>query len=172
VQGTIFAKVYNGGTLMERGSGSRCLNRRSTTMTNIKSLAIAALAVGGMAMAATQVEAANTATEFAKARLAAFGSGNVNALMDQYTDDATLFSPGGVLHGKAEIRTMLESVVAEFGQPGVRFELVSQAAVGDTVAFVWKAETAKAVYDLGVETYVLAGGKAAQQTLVLATTPK
>jgi hypothetical protein len=62
---------------------------------------------------------------------------------------------------------MMEGVVAEFGQPGVKFEMIAQAAVGEAVAFSWKAETAKNVYELGAETYVIRDGLVAYQTLAL-----
>ena len=109
---------------------------------------------------------AMTAQQFADARLAAFGKGDVNALMAQYSDDATVFSPMGVMHGKDQIRPMIEAVVGEFSQPGTTFKLNSQAAEGANVAFVWQAETSKNVYDLGVETYVISDGKAVYQTLI------
>lgn len=117
-------------------------------------------------------ESAMTSAEFLQARLQAFGSGNLDALVEQYSDDATLFSPQGALHGKAQIKAMLQAVLAEFGQPGTKFNLLSQAAAGSSVALVWSAETSKNIYDLGVETYVLADGKVATQTIVLVVKPK
>ena len=113
-----------------------------------------------------------TAQQFADARLAAFGKGDAEALIAQYSDDATVFTPMGVLHGAAQIRPMIEGVIGEFAQPGTTFKLISQAAEGSTVAFVWQAETAKNVYDLGVETYVIADGKAVYQTLITKMKPK
>jgi ketosteroid isomerase-like protein len=141
--------------------------------TTWKTLAAAAIAGGSLSTVAwTQDAASGPAQAFASARLEAFGKGDVQTLLNQMNDDATIFSSQGVLHGKAQIEPMLQAVIAEFSQPGAKFEMISQVAVGSTVAFVWRAETAKNVYRLGVETYVLDGNKAAYETLVIDATPK
>ena len=140
-----------------------------TLLSSAGALAMAAsLYFASPAMAAS----AMTSEAFLQARLQAFGSGNLEALLEQYSEDATLFTPQGALHGKAQIKTMLQAVLAEFGQPGSKFNLVSQAAVGSSIALVWNAETSQNIYELGVETYVLADGKVATQTTVLKVTPK
>ncbi len=113
-----------------------------------------------------------SAQDYANARLAAFGKGDVNALVEQYADDAVVITPMGILHGKAQIRPMIENIVAEFAQPNVKFKLLFQAAEGDVVIFVWQADTAKNIYDLGAETYVLKDGVAIYQTFAAKVTPK
>ena len=110
--------------------------------------------------------------EFMNARLAAFGSGNVDALVAQYGDDAVVITPAGTLRGRGQIRGMIEGIIAEFAQPGVKFEMVHQAAEGPVANFVWTAETARKVYHLGTETYLLSGGKVAYQTFAAKTTAK
>jgi hypothetical protein len=67
---------------------------------------------------------------------------------------------------------MFEGLVAEFGQPGVTFELLNSDATGDTAFIVWKAETGKAVYELGTDTYVIQDGKIVMQTVAAKTTMK
>jgi hypothetical protein len=141
-------------------------------MSTLQMLSSAALIAASLAAAMPAFAAEMTAQQFADARLAAFGKGDTEALMAQYSDDATVFTPMGVLHGAAQIRPMIEGVIKEFAQPGVTFKMISQAAEGSTVAFVWQAETPKNVYDLGVETYVIADGKAVYQTLITKMKPK
>ena len=111
------------------------------------------------------------AEKFAADRLAAFGRGDIEALLEQYADGATVLAPAGVLHGKTQIRSMIEAIVAEFAQPGVGFELISQRAVGPIVSFSWSATTPTNVYDLGAETYVLADGRVTHQTFAAKVTP-
>jgi ketosteroid isomerase-like protein len=112
------------------------------------------------------------AEEFAAARLAAFSRGDVDALVAQYTDTAIVITPQGRLEGCDQIRGMIEGIIAEFGRPGVSFELLSQHAVGPIVAFTWKAKTAANDYHLGAETYVLEAGLAAYQTFAASVTPR
>ncbi len=104
------------------------------------------------------------AQKFAADRMAAFGKGDAAALLAQYADDAIAITPTGVLHGRAEIKGLVDGIIAEFAQPGVKFEFLSQTSEGDIVTFVWKAETAKNVYDFAAETYVLKDGLATVQT--------
>ena len=110
--------------------------------------------------------------DFMNERLAAFSSGNVNALVGQYRDDAIVITPKGTLKGRSQIRGMIEGIVSEFAQPGVKFEMLYQASEGPVVNFVWTAETGKNVYHLGAETYVLEGDKVAYQTFAARTTAK
>ena len=104
--------------------------------------------------------------------LNAFGSGNVDAILANYAPDAVIMFPGGKKTGHPEIRGMFEGLVAEFGQPGVTFELLNSDATGDTAFIVWKAETGKAVSELGNDTYVIQDGKIVMQTVAAKTTMK
>jgi ketosteroid isomerase-like protein len=113
-----------------------------------------------------------TAQQFADARLAAFGAGDLDALMAQYAEDAMLFTASGVLQGRDQIRPVLAAALADFAQPGTSFAVQGAIAQGNTVAFVWSAETPTTHYRLGVESYVLAEGKAVYQTLILDAAPR
>lgn len=104
--------------------------------------------------------------------LAAFGSGDVDAILADYAEDAVIMVPGSILRGHKDIRPLFEGLVAEFGQPGVTFELLNQGIDGDVAMIVWKAETGKAVYELGTDTYVIRDGKIVQQTLATKTIMK
>ena len=112
------------------------------------------------------------AEKFAADRLANFGKGDAAALLAQYADEATVITPMGVLHGRDQIKGMIDSIVGEFAQPGVSFTLISQNAVGNVVAFTWSADTGSNVYDLGAETYVLADGLITYQTFAAKVTPR
>jgi hypothetical protein len=122
----------------------------------------AAIATGSAAALDNQA-----AEKFAMERLSAFERGDVSALVAQYTDDAVVVTPAGPLNDRASITAMMEGVIAEFGQPGTRFEVISQAAFGDIFTLVWSGETSKNVYDFAAETYVLKDGKITYQTVAL-----
>jgi hypothetical protein len=147
--------------------------KRGTAM-SLKGMVASAAIAGALVMPAGTAGAGDNtmAEKFLADRLAAFGRGDLDTLVAQYGDAAVVITPMGTLADRASIRAMMEGVVAEFAQPGVKFEMLSQTAVGEVVTFAWKAETAKNVYDLGAETYVLKDGLVAYQTLALKAQPK
>lgn len=104
--------------------------------------------------------------------LADFGSGNVDAIVANYTPDAVIIVPGGVKRGHAEIRAMFEGLVEEFGQPGVTFEMLNSDVDGEIALIVWKAETNKAVYEMGTDTFIIRDGKIVRQTVAAKATMK
>lgn len=104
--------------------------------------------------------------------LSAFGKGDVDAIVAHYSADAVIIVPGGIKRGHAEIRTMFEGLVKEFGAPGVTFEMLNSDIDGEIALIVWKAETGKAVYNMGTDTFIIRDGKIVTQTLAANTTMK
>ena len=104
--------------------------------------------------------------------LAAFGAGKVDAIVAHYAPDAVIVTPGAVVLGHKNIRPMFVGLVAEFGQPGVKFKLLKQNVYGDIALIVWQAETGKNIYDMGTDTYIIRGGKIVAQTVAVKATPK
>ena len=76
------------------------------------------------------------------------------------------------IDGEKRLTLRGEGIVAEFGQQGVAFNLISQVSEGPIATFVWRAETGRARYDLGSEVYVLRDGKIAYQTFAAAASAK
>jgi ketosteroid isomerase-like protein len=74
------------------------------------------------------------------AMLEDFYAGDIEATLARYTDDIEFFSNApvdilphlGVLHGKAELRTMRETIVQRYGE--IRHEVKMIVAEGDKVA--------------------------------------
>ncbi|NQV22687.1 MAG: nuclear transport factor 2 family protein [Rhodospirillales bacterium] len=104
--------------------------------------------------------------------LAAFGSGNVDAILSHYAPGAVIMVPGSVKRGHAEIRAMFDGLVKEFGEPGVTFEMVNSDVDGETALIVWKAETGKAIYEMGTDTFIVRDGMIVKQTLAVKATMK
>lgn len=103
---------------------------------------------------------------------AAFGAGNIEAMLADYADDAVFITPIGVFRGHDEIGTFFEGVLAEFAKPGATFEVL-QTEFDDNVAyFAWRAETADNIYEVGGDTLVIEDGKIATQTLTLKAVSK
>lgn len=124
-------------------------------------------------MAATSGSPAESMTKTVLDKhLAAFGAGDVDAILANYASDAVIMVPGSVKRGHKDIRPMFEGLVAEFGQPDVTFEMLNQDVNGEVALIVWKAETGKAVYELGTDTFVIRNGKIVQQTVAAKATMK
>jgi len=104
--------------------------------------------------------------------LTAFGAGKVDAIVAHYAPDAVIVTPGAVVQGHKNIRSMFVGLVAEFGQPGVKFKLLKQNVHGDIALIVWQAETGKNIYDMGTDTYIIRGGKIVAQTVAVKARPK
>jgi hypothetical protein len=145
---------------------------QESDMTKTQTTLAAALA-GAMLLATTPILAGDNAMaeKFAADRLALFGKGDTAGLLAQYANDATVITPMGVLHGRDQIKGMIDGIIGEFAQPGVKFTLISQNAEDAVVAFTWSADTGKNIYELGVETYVLKDGMVEYQTFAAKVTP-
>ena len=142
-------------------------------MTRIRTALAAALTATALLSGTTAMADDNAAAQkFAAERLTLFGKGDAAGLLAQYADDATVISPMGVLQGRDQIKAMIDGIIGEFAQPGVTFNLLTQNAEGDVVAFTWTAVTARNTYDLGAETYVLKDGRIDYQTFAAKVTPR
>lgn len=101
-----------------------------------------------------------------------FGKRDLAATMADYTDEATFFSQGGVLHGADAIRQFFGTLFEEFEKPGMSFDLLQQEVDGDTAYIVWKAESADNVFEIGTDTFIVQNGKIVTQTFAGKITPK
>jgi ketosteroid isomerase-like protein len=104
--------------------------------------------------------------------LQSFGAGDLDAILEDYTDDSVLFTPEGPLKGPDAIRGMFVGMFEEFGKPGMSFEMLQQDVEGDCAYIVWKAETADNIYEVGTDTFVVQGGKITYQSLCVKAVPK
>ena len=105
--------------------------------------------------------------------LQSFATSDLEGILSDYTEESFLILPdGAVVQGLAQLKPVFEAFFAEFGKPGMTFNLVT-TTVKDDVAFIaWTAETADNVHDLGSDTFVVKDGKIAAQTFASKTTPK
>jgi hypothetical protein len=101
-----------------------------------------------------------------------FGSGNLDALVADYSEDAVFITPMGVASGHDELRGLIGGFLAEFGKPGMSFTIDKVTASGDVGQVVWHGETADNVYNFATETYVVVDGKIVGQTFAASMTAK
>jgi hypothetical protein len=98
--------------------------------------------------------------------------GDIAGTMDDYTVDARVFTPEGVLRGSEAIRKFFVRLFEEFAKPGMSFEMLQQQVEGDTAYIVWKAETADNRFELGTDTFIVRNGKIVTQTFASKISPK
>ncbi len=56
--------------------------------------------------------------------LQAFGDGNLDEIMADFTNDSVFFAPSGPLKGLDAIRGQFVGMFEEFGKPGKSFEML------------------------------------------------
>ncbi len=104
--------------------------------------------------------------------IAAFGRGDLDAIVADYAPDAVLFTPRGPLQGQAMIRPMFEAMLAEFAKPGASFALDYQSIVGEYAFILWHGETADNTYELATDTFQVRGGRIVMQSFAGLVVPK
>ena len=104
--------------------------------------------------------------------LECMGKLDLAGTMVDYSEDATLFTPDGLLHGAAALRRFYAALYEEFAKPGMSSELLRQE-VSDNVAYiVWTAETADNRFEVASDTFIIQNEKIAIQTFAGKISPK
>lgn len=104
--------------------------------------------------------------------LACLGERDLAGTMADYRDDATLFTPDGVLRGSAALRGFFAELFEEFAKPGMSYELLRQEVSGGIAYIVWTAETAGNHFEVAGDTFIIQNGKIATQTFAGKISPK
>ena len=88
---------------------------------------------------------------------------DVDAIIQDYAEDAVLFSPEATLRGKAELRTFFTRLVEGLTQEtSDNFKMLRQDVVGETAYIFWKVDGSM---PMGTDTFVVRDGKIVTQTL-------
>lgn len=118
------------------------------------------------------VDTVNTTKEVVQRHLKTFRASDLEGVLADYADDAVMFTPNGPVKGKAELRTAFQQFIAEWGQPGTKFELTRELYDGEHGYINWTAETAPNVYEYGVDGFTVRNGKIVAQFFGAKVTPK
>lgn len=100
------------------------------------------------------------------------GKHDLEGILADYADDAVMFSPAGMVKGKAALRPTFEQIVAEWAKPGVKFEMKQQLVDGANAYIHWNAETADTIYEGGQDAFVVQNGKIVAHFFSAKMTPK
>lgn len=101
------------------------------------------------------------ALEVFKRHVAAFTSGNLDAVMKDFGEQSVVITPDGVYEGPEQIRELYGGLLAEFGNidrgdsPGLTFDVLH--ARHDTIFISWHAESMHSVFPFGTDTFICSG---------------
>jgi ketosteroid isomerase-like protein len=105
-------------------------------------------------------------------RLKCFGEGDLEGILVDYSPDAVLFMPTGLIKGVDAIKLVFQHILSEFTKPGTQFALQQQCVEGDYAYIRWNAETPDNMYDAGTDTFVVRNGKIVAHSFAAKITPK
>jgi ketosteroid isomerase-like protein len=97
--------------------------------------------------------------------LEGFSNGNVDAVMEDYTEDSVLITPDASLTGLESIRALFTGFFGGLFKPGTyEFTLDRMEISGDVAYIVWHSTNEGMDVKLGTDTLLIRDGKIAVQT--------
>jgi ketosteroid isomerase-like protein len=95
-----------------------------------------------------------TPQEIFTAHVTALAQGDVPAVMKDFSDDAVLIAPQGVLEGRAAIEQFFTQVIATLPNP--EFKATSATFGSDVLLLLWTAKSPAGTISDGVDTFIFA----------------
>ena len=96
--------------------------------------------------------------------LKSFADRDLEGVLADYSPNAVLFVPTGMLKGPNEIKPLFETLISEFAKPGSSFTMQQRCIEGDHAYILWTAETADNWYEFASDTFVVRHGKIVAQS--------
>ena len=104
--------------------------------------------------------------------LACVAQGDIDGILEDYTEDSVLMTPDGPLEGLGPIRKLFELVVGEMLPPGTQLDLKQTTVHGEVAYIAWTAQTDAMDFPLGTDTFVVRDGKILVQTFAAHVVPR
>jgi hypothetical protein len=98
--------------------------------------------------------------------------GNVDAIMDDYSEASVLITPDGPLRGLQEIRRLFSKIVSKMLPAGSELEVLRQEIEGEVAYTVWRGSSAHFNFLIGTDTFIIRDGKIVCQTFAAQIQPK
>jgi ketosteroid isomerase-like protein len=89
--------------------------------------------------------------------------GDIDGIVDDYSDDAVFITPDGALHGKDGVRQAFEKLLADL--PNAEWDVPTQIFEGDVLFIEWNAKSEKTHAEDGIDTFVFRDGLIRAQTV-------
>lgn len=108
-----------------------------------------------------------------KRHVAAFNSGNLDAILSDFGEHAVVITPEGVFEGPEQIRALYGGLLAEFGtidhgdSPGLTLDALHVRH--DMIFITWHAESMHKVFPFGTDTFICKGDTFERQTIAFST---
>ena len=93
----------------------------------------------------------------------ALGAGDLDGIVDDYTEDAVFITPAGVKSGKAGVREGFIQLLADV--PNADWAVPTQIYDGDVLFIEWSATAAASKVEDGVDTFIFRDGMIRVQTV-------
>jgi ketosteroid isomerase-like protein len=89
--------------------------------------------------------------------------GDIDGIVEDYSDDAVFITPDGALHGKDGVRQAFEKLLADL--PNAEWDVPTQIFEGDVLFIEWTATAASSRVEDGIDTFVFRDGEITVQTV-------
>ncbi len=106
---------------------------------------------------------ARTPQEVFQHHAQALGAGDLDAIVEDYSDDAVFITPAGVRRGKEGVREGFVQLLADV--PNADWALPTQIYEGDVLFLEWTATSAATKVEDGIDTFVFRDGQIVVQTV-------
>ena len=93
----------------------------------------------------------------------ALGAGDLDGIVDDYTEDAVFITPAGVKRGKDGIREAFTQLLADV--PKADWTVPTQIFEGDVLFIEWTATSAATKVEDGIDTFIFRDGMIRLQTV-------
>jgi hypothetical protein len=90
-------------------------------------------------------------------------AGDLEGIVSDYSDDAIIITPDGVLRGKDGVRQAFEKLLGDL--PSAQWELPTTLFEDDVLFLEWKATSEKTKAEDGIDTFVFRDGLIRVQTV-------
>ena len=111
-----------------------------------------------------------TTEEVYRAHVASFTSGNLDALMADYADDAVIHTQNGVVRGASDIRDLFTGLL-QIIPPGTELIIDTESIENDVVFVVWHVDDGPIPLPFVTDTHIIRDGKIAVQTVAVHLAP-
>jgi ketosteroid isomerase-like protein len=93
----------------------------------------------------------------------ALGAGDLDGIVDDYSDDAVFITPDSVKRGKDGIREAFTALLADV--PNADWTLPTQIYEGDVLFLEWTANSSATKVEDGIDTFIFRDGQIVLQTV-------
>jgi ketosteroid isomerase-like protein len=104
--------------------------------------------------------------------MTAVDSGDIDAILVDYVEDAVLLTSKGARRGHGQIKEVFEWLLANVFTAESSFTMIQQLIEGEIAYIVWSAESQRYCVPLATDTYLIRDGKIVTQTLAAKVEPK